>query len=244
MYKISSISYPGGGCGDFLVLLILATSSSVKDVIIDDRYLSFIFHIGGTSSNHVELLSTGRVEWRRPQNHYGNKNKILWKTFLDTKKISSVDKYIHDTLGAINSDSFIRDVLTTKWPFEQSIIACHEHISFIDIFNGLDEYFKWTDALKSERTVFVTVTTENSLEKLKKNDRNKNFNRAAKYWVLSDFYKYDQVIRDNKRDQDIVLELEDIYDKEKLKNFISDTYGNKNDLIYDKVYDFYMKNQK
>jgi len=126
----------------------------------------------------------------------------------------------------------------------QSIIACHEHITFIDIFGGLDEYFKWADALKSERTVFITVTTENSLEKLKRNDRNKNFNLGAKYWTLSDFYKYDQLIRDSKRAQDIVLELEDIYNKEKLKNFISDTYGNKNDLIYDKVYDFYMKNQK
>ena len=243
MYKISSVSYPGGGCGDFLVLLILATSSSVKDVIIDDRYISFMLHNGRESRNHVELLSTGRVEWCKAQNHYGTINKILWKTLLDTKKISSVDKYIHDTLEAINSDSFIRDELPNWWPFEQSVIACHEHITFIDIFGGLDEYFKWADALKSERTVFITVTTENSLEKLKRNDRNKNFNRGAKYWVLSDFYKYDQLIRDSKRDQDIVLELEDIYNKEKLKNFISDTYGNKNDLIYDKVYDFYMKNQ-
>ena len=243
MYKISSVSYPGGGCGDFLVLLILATSSSVKDVIIDDRYISFMLHNGRESRNHVELLSTGRVEWCKAQNHYGTINKILWKTLLDTKKISSVDKYIHDTLEAINSDSFIRDELPNWWPFEQSVIACHEHITFIDIFGGLDEYFKWVDALKSERTVFITVTTENSLEKLKRNDRNKNFNRGAKYWVLSDFYKYDQLIRDSKRDQDIVLELEDIYNKEKLKNFISDTYGNKNDLIYDKVYDFYMKNQ-
>lgn len=244
MYNISSVSYPGGGCGDFLVLLILATSSAVKDVIIIDGHISFIFHDNKESRNHVELLSTGRVEWHKPQNHYGNKNKILWKTLLDTKKVSSVDKYIHKTFNAINSDPFVRNKLPRAWPFEQSIIACHEHISFIDIFNGLDEYFKWTDALKSERTVFVTVTTENSLEKLKKNDRNKNFNLGAEYFGISDFYKYDQLIRDNKRDQDIVLELEDIYNKEKLKNFISDTYGNKNDLIYDKVYDFYMKNQK
>ena len=35
-----------------------------------------------------------------------------------------------------------------------------------------------------------------------------------------------------------------LQNEEKLKNFISDNYGNKNDLIYDKVYDFYMKNQK
>lgn len=244
MYKISSVSYPGGGCGDFLVLLILATSSAVKDVIIIDGHISFIFHDNKESRNHVELLSTGRVEWHKPQNHYGNKNKILWKTLLDTNKISSVDKYIRETFNAINSDPFVRNKLPNHWPFEQSIIACHEHITFIDIFNGLDEYFKWTDALKSERTVFVTATTENSLEKLKKNDRNKNFHPSAEYFGTSDFYKYDQVIKDNKRDQDIILELEDIYNKEKLKNFISDTYGNKNDLIYDKVYDFYMKNQK
>ena len=68
-FKISSISYCGGACGDFLGFLIMATDPLVDNVIIRNTRVSLELNNNKEIRDVVELLETGRVHWHRASSH-------------------------------------------------------------------------------------------------------------------------------------------------------------------------------
>ena len=131
-------------------------------------------------------------------------------------------------------------------------ITSHDFIVFINRSNGSEEFFKYVDALSIERVLLISITTLNSLRIRTINSMTKNQNKTYeqsielfdKYHVtqLEEYRNDKKIYLDSKRNSDIILELECIYDKEYLRNFLLENY-NWSDSNYDAIYDAYMSKQ-
>lgn len=245
-FKISSISYCGGACGDFLGFLVMATDPLVDNVIIRNTRVSLGLNNNKSIHDVVELLENGRVDWIKASSHIPL-NKNLWKEILERNKQfkykypeDTIKHYVTETKKRIKHDKFVKN-LPASWPFSHSVITGHEHFGLINMCGSMDDYYVWADAMGSEKTTFITITTDKSLKLIKRNARIKNYNRTTSHWKLEDFEIYNAPV---KRPQDIRLELEDIYNRDKLKDYIHTHYHSEfNEDNFNKVYDFYMNGQ-
>lgn len=132
-------------------------------------------------------------------------------------------------------------------------ITSHDFPVFVERYNSGIEFFDYVEKLSINRVLFISITTEKSLKFRTLNslikshnktydDYIKHYNRYGKTQL--ELYKKDVEIFNNyKRECDITLELEHIYDKEYLRNFLMENYSWSDDN-YDTVYDYYMSKQK
>ena len=131
-------------------------------------------------------------------------------------------------------------------------ITSHDFPTFIDRFNSGKEFFDYVGILDIKRVLYISITTEKSiryriLNSLIKNQQ-KNYsdylNDYDKYGIehLKKYQNEAKIYLDSKRKSDIMLELECIYDKEYLRNFLLENY-NWSDSNYDAIYDAYMSKQ-
>ena len=133
-----------------------------------------------------------------------------------------------------------------------SIITSHDYYVFFERFGNANEFFKYVNRLSINRVLYISITTKKSLKLKTVNSYTKNLNQTIehayshldKYGIaqLKQYTNEAKIYLDSKRDCDIILELECIYDKEYLRNFLLEHY-NWSDTNYDAVYDYYMSKQ-
>lgn len=131
-------------------------------------------------------------------------------------------------------------------------ITSHDFTVFVTRFGDGKEFFRYVDELEIKRVLFVSITTIRSLRIRTINSMIKNHNKTYeqsielfdKYYVtqLQEYQNDAKIYLDFKRNSDIILELECIYDKEYLRNFLLENY-NWSDSNYDAIYDAYMSKQ-
>ena len=131
-------------------------------------------------------------------------------------------------------------------------ITSHDFTVFVTRFGDGEEFFRYVDELEIKRVLFVSITTIRSLRIRTINSMIKNHNKTYeqsielfdKYYVtqLQEYQNDAKIYLDFKRNSDIILELECIYDKEYLRNFLLENY-NWSDSNYDAIYDAYMSKQ-
>ena len=131
-------------------------------------------------------------------------------------------------------------------------ITSHDFPVFVERFNSGEEFFDYVDKISIDRVLFISITTEKSLKLRTLNSLIKSHNKTYDDYIEHynrysekqlELYKKDvEIFNNSKRDCDIILELECIYDKEYLRKFLLDNYSWTDDK-YDTVYDYYMSKQ-
>ena len=138
-------------------------------------------------------------------------------------------------------------------PFmRKDYITSHDYYVFFERYNNADEFFKYIEELDITRILYISVTTDKSLRLRTLNALVKNHSKGYddyiehydKYGIyqLEQYRNEAKIYLDSKRKSDIILELECIYDKEYLRNFLLEHY-NWSDSNYDAIYDAYMIKQ-
>lgn len=240
MYEIQSISYHGGCCGDFVRLLILTGDKNVGEVEIKESgYVSL--HALATDfwyEDFCKIDEVGAVRSIKALNHTAD---FYRRFYIDTiENIESVDDYIKIVDERYeNADEGIR-MVEKRWSLTYSIHTFHDHTVFLNKFKSLSEYYQYADHLGIQRTLFIHPITKKSISMFNKNKAYKN----NSFWPFteSELIKEYELIKNEMREGDIFLELEDAYDKEKLRKFLADNYTWE-DKNFDKVYDEYMNRQ-
>lgn len=178
-----------------------------------------------------------------------DKGKITHKEFDDyTRTVrqlielkDSIDSIIEKTIKLKNKARLRTDFLTS-----------HDYHVFVERFGNSLEFFRFINELGIKRVLYISITTEKSnklrtYNSLIKN-QDKNLDECEEHfdkyniYHLAEYQKEYKVFLDSKRENDIILELECIYDKEYLRNFLLEHY-NWSDTNYDAVYDYYMSKQ-
>lgn len=178
-----------------------------------------------------------------------------------TGKVINSD--VHDfTRGVIpkiqNGDDFkeiVKDVLYYKSIPNRRIdyVSSHDLYLFYERYGNLDLFFKYIDIIDIKRLLYISISTENSIKYRTLNSMIKNHGKTTndfkvffdKYslYQLEDYRNEKKLYLDSKRDCDIIIELECIYDKEYLRNFLKNNYDGWSDTNFDAVYDEYMSKQ-
>lgn len=132
-------------------------------------------------------------------------------------------------------------------------ITGHDFWVFVSRYGGGTEFFDYVDKLDISRVLYLSTTTEKSLRIATLNTMIKNQNKGYDNYIefidqygeskLEQYKNEAKIYLDSKRDCDIMLEVECIYDKEYLRNFLKNNYVSWSDTNYDVLYDYYMSKQ-
>lgn len=133
------------------------------------------------------------------------------------------------------------------------VLSSHDYYVFFERYKNADNFFKYVKEIGIDRVMHISITTEKSLRIRTLNSLIKNhsldykdyIDHYDKYGIYElEVYKNEaKIYLDSKRDYDIMLELECIYDKEYLRNFLLENYNGWSDNNFDTIYDNYMSKQ-
>lgn len=210
------ITYKGGGCGDFL------------------RYL---IHQKPLDLDKNDIIELG---------------KVCTETDLDfTRPV--FDLIYSETVETLYDKALrYKNKMLRRQPYRDcKILTSHDLWAFYQRYRDLSEFFRFIEMLEIDRILYVCITTKkssrirhaNSLYKLHghtietaKPLLDRYSSSALKVEYIPEYNSY----LDLKRDCDIMIELECIYDKEYLRNFLKNNYDGWSDTNFDAVYDYYM----
>ena len=206
------ITYRGGSCGDFVRTII---SNCEYEIDANGKVKS------------IGIFDFTRIKYLRERIEFGE----------DVYDIAhKLKRYINRHMSNKRMD----------------YITSHDFPTFIDRFNSGKEFFEYVNILDIKRVLYITITTDKSLRLRTLNSLVKNNGKGYddyiehydKYGIhqLEKYKKDKNFFLDSKRENDIILELECIYDKEYLRNFLLEHY-NWSDTNYDAIYDDYMSKQ-
>jgi len=240
MYEVQSISYHGGCCGDFVRLLLVTGDKNVDDVKVAETG-EVSLHVTSTDYWHEDFCridEAGAVRSLKALNHIADFYKRFYVDNIDSMK--TVEDYIETIdMKYLYIGNHIKSI-TKRWSLNYSIHTIHDYTVFLEKFNGLKEFYTYMDYLTVKRTLFIVPTTSNSVSIMNNNKYHKN-DSTTPFTVIQMNKEYD-ILQKEKRNNDIILELEDVYDKEKLRKFLTDNYVWE-DKNFDIIYDEYMNKQ-
>ena len=132
-------------------------------------------------------------------------------------------------------------------------ITSHDYYAFHDRYDSAVEFFSFVSSLEIDRVLYICTTSEKSakiksINSLMKNQR-VDFRSAIDFFDKYGIHQLEhhrieaKNYLDSKRDCDIMIELECIYDKEYLRNFLLENYDEWSDTNFDTIYDNYMSKQ-
>ena len=202
-----------------------------------------ITYRGGSCGDFVRglLVSNGKID---------NNGKYSNVTYHDyTRFAFDLIRGMDDIPSIINKIKKERN----KYPnIPKEIITSHDYYVFMERYGNASEFFKYIEELDITRILYISVTTDKSLRLRTLNSLVKNHGKGYddyiehydKYGIyqLEQYRNEAKIYLDSKRKSDIMLELECIYDKEYLRNFLLENY-NWSDSNYDAIYDAYMSKQ-
>jgi hypothetical protein len=132
-------------------------------------------------------------------------------------------------------------------------ITSHDYYAFHDRYNSAVEFFSFVSSLEIGRVLYICTTSEKSIKIKSINSCMKNqrvdFRSAIDFFDKYGIHQLEhhrieaKNYLDSKRDCDIMIELECIYDKEYLRNFLLENYDEWSDTNFDTIYDNYMSKQ-
>ena len=244
MTTISAVvSYKSGTCGDFLTLLLMSGHPDIKLVEIGDHGSlpnSVYFQNKFDHNFYATMLGEGivgkvnffAINPRKDDPYFSLKG--LENTFEKRKWAPVIISghfhvWIHRQMG-------------TKWPNTVKNVNTWVH-----------ERFKGTQVL------FTKTTTEKSIKLLLLNDYYKNMIRVPDLYH-NNFRSFNNMISDTgytdgvklfsekeaKMIDDLkspVIELEDVYNKAKLRNILTKTFSWWDDLYYEDLFNMYIEHQ-
>ena len=232
-----AITYHGGACGDFVRLLLTVGDPNVDLVrITDDNKFSIYVNTKDIwFEDFCHIDDVGAIRPIKMCNHIADFSRTFCN---EIRKPGSIKQYIN----MIDVHSYkLNMVPSDRWSLQSSITTFHDGFYIIDKFGGLKEYQALSKYYKINETLFICINTQKSLDILNSNKLRKN--KSDVPFNLSKHVNESHIISKEKRKEDKVLELEYIYDKEKLRKFLTDNYEWE-DKNFDRVYDCYMKEQK
>ena len=219
----------------------------------------FISYHPGAMGNFVKMLiSSGLEGYELSKNHLLYKNQTILKlddsgevipirntstfdVFLDNIFVKNFltiwgddPEEIFDTVCRL----YIKQPKTNCLPFQGG----HMHTS-MHCNNDLKYVFKFMDKVGINRTLFITFVTKEEYD-ICKLYRYKKRPEAEDTFTLHQHIEINQSLLVYKREDDIILNLKNIFDKEYLRNFFFINIDNWSDIYFDKIYDAYMNLQE
>ena len=213
------VSYRWGTCGDFIRLLLLSGHPEIKNVTVNDPDIAL--------TNIDDLTFTAHL-FRQGKVH--------------------ISKYINRTDNFSQDVNFDLDTINIR----PVIFSGHYHIWILNQkqydWPSTKRYFdNWLKDKKIDLIVFIKCSTEKSYRISLINDWHKNLGKEK----LEDKLKRElETTRKHSKDEiefynnydALVLELEDIYNKEYLMNELKKVKW-WNSKYFDSIYDVYMSHQ-
>jgi hypothetical protein len=252
------IGYYGGTCGDFLRGLIV---SGLKDIQtkFEDNNLYAKFH---EWKPVIEVGDTGKIEAVGPMDidddryraiklghEIGKRVNRLKFYYLECNKdIDKFQKYIYDYAGTtVSSDNGLRS--------KTSVSVGHEHVNFIHTFNSLKEFYvHMKDYRKNDIVLYITINSieeanqrwvNNSIKNLEDQNTGPIERLPEKDLQQTHFLEHKEItdmVKLEKKTEDILLPMKYIYNKEYLRRFLS-TKFEWDDRCYDALYDAWYSKQ-
>ena len=180
------------------------------------------------------------------------------ENFLEAAEKTKKQYYLKAEIEKANEDIDLviskikRKIKNTKLDMCPYITG-HDFWVFVSRYGGGTEFFDYVDKLDISRVLYLSTTTEKSLRIATLNTMIKNQNKGYDNYIefidrygeskLEQYKNEAKIYLDSKRDCDIILEVECIYDKEYLRNFLKNNYVSWSDTNYDVLYDYYMSKQ-
>lgn len=238
------VSYKPGTCGDFLTLLLISGHSDIKKVNIGHH---------GSLPNSLYFNNRFDEKFYATMIGEGVVGKVNFYGFNPKKE----DAYF-------SLESLKNTFKKRHWA--PDIISGHFHISIhqqtgLEWENTVKNVNSWVyERFKGTPVLFTKSTTDKSIKLLLLNDYYKNLKRVPDLYAKT-FKSYNEMLKDTEYMDGVkifsekevemfdeigsnVIELEDIYNKEKLREILTNTFVWWDDLYYDDIYDMYMEHQK
>ena len=256
------VSYKAGTCGDFLVILLVSGHPNISEVKIGNSFYNWSkagFWVGDPPEPKE---NNNTVSFKN------NLNYNFYATVSDdniTGKVNWIGYQTRETSIYFDLKDMKQKLEEKQW--EPHIISGHFHMA-MHLEKGTPDIVPLTtrelkswvqERFKDSTVLFTKTTTDKSLKLFHLNDYVKNMKRdpethGKQFDSFEDMMKNEDYIQGAKKFSisegkmldsigSTVIELEDIYDKEKLRSILAETFSWWDDLYYDDLHNMYMMHQ-
>lgn len=247
------VNYAGGTCGDFIRLCIMlgsptqkfkVTVPAIKIIVrgeeIPVAYINDVGRVRIMYSNHGTNLKYPLNKWA-DANRFHIDGSLIKQ--LHDKKIT-IDDYINEHKQNIEK---ARSRLTNI-SFADNYIGVgsgHEIWKFQTLFGNIDYFLKFVEAYDIDKVVYIKFSDEDEMIQWMYNQKTKNdvdvkMSERDKYNARQDNEK----ICTQLREQDSVIPLANIYNREKLRKVLKDILPSWQDTYFDELFDLYDARQQ
>lgn len=223
---------------------------------MNDFFISY--HPGAMGNFLKMMISSGLEGYKLSKNHLLYKNQTILKLddsgeVIPISNIGTFDVFLDDIfvknfLNIWGDDPeeifdtvcrlYIKQSKTNRLPYQGG----HMHTS-MHYNNDLKYAFKFMDKVVINRTLFITFDTKEEYD-ICKLYRNNKRPEAEDTFTLRQHIEINQSLLAHKREDDIILNLKNIFNKEYLRNFFFINIDDWSDIYFDKIYDSYMNLQE
>ena len=261
------IGYYGGTGGDFLRGLIVSGLKDIQTKFEDNKlYTKFKFEDNKFYTKFhkwrpvIEVGNTGKIEAVGPMDIDDDRYRAIKLGHEIGKRINRLNFYYLECNKDIDKfQKYIYDYASTKVPSDNglrsktSVSVGHEHINFIHTFNSLKEFYvHMKDYRKNDKVLYIIINSIQEANQRWVNNSIKNLAQIPIERLPEDkdlqkthFLEHKEItdmVKSEKKPEDILLPMKYIYNKEYLRRFLS-TEFEWDDRCYDALYDAWYSKQ-
>lgn len=236
------ITYFGGMRGDFVRLLAF-TGLKVYDHVsltTTDDMIYFNLHTKhGTVHDKFCAIKkeNGQVSPLRLMDRTGDNYKKFFPSALDHMKMVGYEKFM--------SNDILRELdgLAMLYPVHIDSYTCgHDAHTFIDAYGSLKEFNDYVTVLGYDKVYYITTDNKDitslilHLSQTKNNGEPVGDNADTFY---AQMMWYHNIYVEQKREQDVILHMDIVEDRDQLRKFMFDNLPDWDDRNYDIIWDEY-----